>query len=136
MDPREILERHTEEVWNEGNLEAVDTYIAQEYVEHDPSVEDQFGGPEGYRRNVERFRAAFPDLEVVIEDAVVEGDTIAMRQRFRGTHRGEFMGIEPTGREVESTSFVFCRVDGEQIVETWVETDVVGLLNQLGVDVP
>lgn len=132
MDPRELLERHTEEVWNEGNLDRVETFVADEYVEHDPSIRDQFRGPAAYRQNVERFLSAFPDLTVTIEDAVVEDDTIAMRQRFRGTHEGEFLDIEPTGAVVESTSMVMCRIEGEKIVETWVETDMLGLLDQLG----
>jgi steroid delta-isomerase-like uncharacterized protein len=136
MDPRALLEQHTEEVWNRGNLDAVGEFISEDYVEHDPSVRDQFRGPEGYRRNVEEFLSAFPDLTVTIEDSIVEGDKIAMRQRFRGTHEGGFMGIEPTGKRVESTSFVMCRIEGDKIAETWVETDVIGLLEQLGVEVP
>lgn len=136
MDPRELLARHTEEVWNQGDLEAVDRYISPDYVEHDPSVKDQLEGPEAYRQNVELFLTAFPDLTVTIEDAVVEGDTIAMRQRFRGTHQGPFMGFEPTGETVDGTSFVFCRIEDDQIAETWVETDMLDVLSQLGVDVP
>lgn len=135
MDPRALLQEHTERVWNQGDLDAVDHFIADDYIEHDPSVEDRFEGPAAYRRNVESFRSAFPDLEVTIEDTVVEGDRIAMRQSFRGTHEGEFMGIDPTGNEVESTSLLICRVEGGKIAETWVETGMLDLLSQLGVDV-
>jgi steroid delta-isomerase-like uncharacterized protein len=136
MHPREVLESHTEDVWNQGNLDAVETYIAEDYVEHDPSVHDHIDGPEAYRRNVELFRSAFSDLTVTLEDTVVEGDEVAARQRFRGTHEGEFMGVEPTGREIDATSFVICRVEDDRIVETWVETDMLDLLNQLGLDLP
>lgn len=136
MNPRELLRQHTETVWNQGDLDAVDRFVAADYVEHDPSVEDRLDGPEAYRRNVEAFRSAFPDLEVTIEDSVVQDDRIAMRQSFSGTHEGEFMGIEPTGNEVESTSFLICRVEDGKIAETWVETDMLGLLEQLGVEVP
>lgn len=136
MDPREVLERHTEEVWNRGDLDAVETYIAEDYVEADPSVHDRIEGPEAYRANVAAFREAFPDLEVTIEDSVVEGEKIAMRQRWTGTHEGEFVGLEPTGREVDATSFLICRVVDDRIVETWVETDMLDVLGQLGVDLP
>lgn len=136
MDPRTLLEEHTERVWNQGDLDAVDRFIAPDYVEHDPSVEEHLNGPDAYRRNVDSFRSAFPDLEVTIEDSVVEGDRIAMRQSFRGTHEGEFMGIEPTGNEIKSTSLLICRIEDGKIAETWVETDMLGLLAQLGVDVP
>ena len=136
MDPLTLLEEHTETVWNQGDLDAVDRFIAAEYVEHDPSIEEELNGPDAYRQNVETFRSAFPDLKVTIEDSVVEGDRIAMRQSFRGTHEAEFMEIEPTGNEVVSTSLLICRIEGGKIAETWVETDMLGLLAQLGVDVP
>ncbi len=136
MDPRELLERHTAEVWNEGELEKVDRYIAPDYVEHDPSVKETVDGPAAYRRNVELFRSAFPDLSVTILDVVVEGDKIAMRQRWEGTHEGEFLGVEATGNHVEGSSYVFCRIEGEQIAETWVESDMLPVLEQLGVEVP
>lgn len=135
VTPRTLLRKHTEDVWNQGNLDAVEKYIADSYTEHDPSVHDELRGPEAYRRNVESFLTAFPDLEVTIEDSIVEGDKIAMRQRFRGTHTGEFVGIEPTGAEIDSTSFVICRVEDDKIAETWVETDMLGLFEQLGRDV-
>ena len=135
MRPRELLDRHTEEVWNQGNLDAVEKYIAESYTEHDPSIHEQLRGPEAYKRNVESFLSAFPDLEVTIEDSIVEGDKIAMRQRFCGTHTGTFEGIEPTGEEIESTSFLICRIEDDKIAETWVETDMLGLLEQLGCEV-
>jgi len=136
MDPRAILERHTEEVWNRGNLDAVDTYIAEDYVERDSAGTDEFHGPEGYKRSVENYRAAFPDLTVTIEESIVVGDRIVMRQRFTGTHEGTFMGIEPTGDEIESTSMLICRIENDRIAETWVETDTLGLLEDLGVEIP
>lgn len=136
MTPRELLHEHTERVWNQGDLDAVDEFIADEYVEHDPSIENGLSGPDAYRANVAKFRSAFPDLTVTIEDAVVEDDRIAMRQSFGGTHEGTFMGVAPTGTEVESTSMLICRVEDDMIVETWVETDLLGLLEQLGVTMP
>jgi len=136
MDPRELLERHTEEVWNQGDLTAVDRYIAPDYVEHDPSVTDRLDGPDAYRRNVERFRSAFPDLSVTIIDAIVQGNKIAMRQRWEGTHEGEFLGIEATGNSVQGSSYVFCRIENDQIAETWVESDMLPVLSQLGVELP
>lgn len=136
MTHRERFERHTQETWNEGNLDALDKFLADDYVEHDPSVEDEFQGRETYRKNVRNFRSAFPDLTVTNEDVLVDGDKLVARQTFGGTHRGEFMGIEPTGKEVESTSIVICRFENDRIAETWVTTDVFGLLEQLGVEVP
>lgn len=136
MDPRALLAEHTETVWNRGDLDAVDEFVAESYVEHDPTVADTLQGPEAYKANVEAFRSAFPDITVTIEDTLVEGDRIALRQRFTGTHRGPFMGLEPTGKRVDVSALLICRIDDGKIAETWVQTDTLDLLAQLGVDLP
>lgn len=136
MDPRELLAEHTEAVWNRGELDAVDDFVAAEYVEHDPTVAETLRGREAYKANVEQFRTAFPDITVTIEDTLVEGDRIALRQRFTGTHRGPFMGIEPTGETVDVSALLICRIADGKIAETWVQTDTVELLAQLGVELP
>ena len=134
MQPRDLFEEHTETVWNRGDLDAVETFIAEDYVEHDPSIMDAVEGPAAYRENVQAFRGAFPDFEVENTHLVVEGDTIVARQRFTGTHEGTFRGIEPTGNTIESTSIVICRVEDDKIAETWVETDMIRLYDQLGIE--
>jgi len=136
MHPRELFEAHTETVWNRGDLDAVEDFIAEGYVEHDPSIRDSVEGPAAYRENVDAFRSAFPDFEVENTHLLVDGDTIVARQRFTGTHKGPFEGVEPTGNAIESTSIVICRIAGNKIAETWVETDMVRLYDQLGVELP
>lgn len=128
---REIARRMHTEVWD-GNLDLVDDVIAEEYVEHGSAHPEDVHGPEAFKREVERLRAAFPDLSVTEEDTVAEGDRVASRITFRGTHEGEFLGRKPTGTTVEFEAIAINRfVDGE-IVEAWVQTDVMGLLAQLG----
>ncbi len=78
------------------------------------------------------FMEAFPDLRLTVEDIVAEGDTVAARVAFRGTHRGEFQGIPPTGKQVAFSSMVFNHVVDGKVEEHWVEMDLLRLMGQLG----
>jgi steroid delta-isomerase-like uncharacterized protein len=89
-------------------------------------------GAEGVRQQFEAFRAAFPDFHAVIHDQIAEGDKVVTRKVFHGTHRGELMGIPPTGREVQIEVIDIVRVEDGQIVEHWNVVDRLGLLQQLG----
>ena len=87
---REIIE----EVWNKGNLAAMDRYFAPDYVDHTP-FPGQGPGPEGYRQVVAAIRDAFPDLRLTLGDILGEGDKVAFRYTMEGTHQGGFMGMPP-----------------------------------------
>lgn len=77
--------------------------------------------------------AAFPDFRLVIEDQIAEGDRVATRVTFRGTHLGEYRGIAPTGRPVAYQGIAVDRIAGGKVVEGWHQADNLGLLRQLGV---
>lgn len=76
---------------------------------------------------------AFPHYELVVEDLIAEGDKVNVRARFRGVHRGEFMGIPATGREFDVAAFVTYRISNNRIVEHWLLPDSLALMQQLGV---
>jgi predicted ester cyclase len=75
---------------------------------------------------------AFPDLRLTVEDIFSEGDMVAARLTFQGTHRGEFQGIPPTGKQVAFSSIEVDRVVDGKVQEHWVELDQLGLMRQLG----
>ena len=132
---KRIARRVPEELAAEKDLDLVDEIYAADAVEHSPSGVHR--GRAGIRAEMEAVVAAFPDLSATVEDAVAEGDTVAMRVTLRGTHDGPFMGVEPTGKSFEVDNAVFTRVEDGQIAERWVQPDVLGLLRQVGaVDVP
>lgn len=79
------------------------------------------------------FFAAFPDANWTIEDMVAEGDRVAYRVTCRGTHRGEFMGIAPTGNKIETTNTGIERIAGGKLAEWWGTTDTLRMMQQLGV---
>jgi len=118
-----------------GEFDVIDEICTEDVVSHAP-----LGEPEGrvslkaYERPVHE---ALPDFDVTFEDLVAEGDRVAMRLTIRGTHEGELMGVEPTGRAVEFGNTVFHRLEGGKIAERWVQPDVLGLLRQVdAVDLP
>lgn len=128
----EIARRLHTEVWD-GNLDLVDEIIAEDYVEHSSAHPEGVHGPEEFRQEVEMLRSAFPDLTVTEEDTIAEGDKVASRVTFRGTHEDKFQGVEPTGKSVGFEAIAINRFEDGEIVEAWVQTDVMGLMQQLGV---
>jgi steroid delta-isomerase-like uncharacterized protein len=127
-----LVRRLYEEGWSRDNLDVAANAYAADFINHNPAMPGLPPGPEGIRLLVSGFRAAFPDLAYTIDDQIAEGDKVASRWTFRGTHQGEFMGIPATGKAVAVTGITIDRIAGGQIVEHWRETDILGLLQQLG----
>lgn len=129
-----LAHRWFEEVWNKGRAEAIDEMFACEGIAH--GLADQEGkelcGPEGYKPSFESFRNAFPDIRVIVEDTVTEGDKVAARCRVEGTHTGEGLGFAPTGRRVEFTGMTIIRVKDGKIVEAWNNFDFMTMFQQVG----
>lgn len=126
-----VVRRWVEEAWNRGHLALADELYPQDYVLH--YLPTPVYGAEGLKQFVRTYRAAFPDLHVTIEDMMAAGDKVVWRFTIRGTHRGDFQGIAPTGRPITVTGIVYSRFDGGKWVEDWANADALGMLQQLGV---
>jgi predicted ester cyclase len=114
-----IFRRYIEEVWNQTNLELVDE-IFDRYVSHQPDGQTLERGPEDVKRFVGEFRVAFPDLRLIIEEQLAEGDKVMVRATLRGTHQRGFRGMAPTGKEIEERGFSVFRFSEEgKVVESW-----------------
>ena len=126
-----LVRRLIEEAWNKGNLAVIDELLSPDYVLHiaAPGTPDR----EGYKQAVNMYRTAFPDFHFTIEDMVAEGEKVAIRATMRGTQQGELMGFAPTGKELTQTAIAIRRFEGGKIVEEWVETNMLGLMQQMGV---
>jgi steroid delta-isomerase-like uncharacterized protein len=132
MSPHETaLRRLIDQAWNRGHLAVVDEIVAAGYSAHDPTMARE-PAPDGFKKVVELFRAAFPDLRYSIEDVIEAGDRIALRFVAAGSHGGEFLGIPPTGRAVEIQGIAIYRFESGRIVEGWFQWDALGLMRQLG----
>ena len=132
-DNNEAVIRRWIEAYNERDLEAEAAVLAPGFVAHVPAAPGPLKGLEAWRRFSGPFAEAFPDLRLTVEDVVSEGEKVAARVAFRGTHRGgEFQGIRPSGKEVAFSSIELNRVVGGKVEEHWVELDLLGLMQQLG----
>ncbi len=135
QENREIAHRF-EEAYNTGNVADAAEFIAPSFAQRGPGVPPVPPGPQGYQEGVRAFRSAFPDLHVTIDDMVVAEDKVAVRFHARGTHRGEFQGIAPTGKPVETTGIDIIHIANGQITEAWTEIDSLSFYRQLGVVQP
>jgi predicted ester cyclase len=90
-------------------------------------------GAEGFKQLIGMFKGAFPDLRVTVEDAYSDGDKVGSRGTITGTHQGEFMGVAATGRAITVKYLDLWRIEEGQFVETGVQMDTMGLMQQLGV---
>jgi steroid delta-isomerase-like uncharacterized protein len=120
-------------VWEEGNIDLVDELLAPDYINHTPASPDQPTGPEGVKGVVAMFRSAIPDLRVVVEDMIAEGDKVVVRYTLEGTHEGELFGVPPTGQRLSIKSIAVERVSDGKIREHWRVTDGLDMMQQLGV---
>jgi steroid delta-isomerase-like uncharacterized protein len=129
-----FIRRWFEEVWNKGREEAIDEMFAEEGVAN--GLVDERGqplrGPAGFKPFFHKFREAFPEIEVVVEDAIAEGDRVAARCTVRGRHRGDALGFAATERPVEFTGITIVRIRHGKIVEAWNNFDFMTMFQQLG----
>jgi steroid delta-isomerase-like uncharacterized protein len=127
-----IVRRFVDEVQSGGNIDAIDELCAPEFVNHSapPGVPSNC---EGAKQVMAMFRQAFPDSYFTVEDMVAEGDKVATRKTFHGTHQGEFMGIPPTGQQVSVGLIDIVRIADGKVVEHWSMGDNLGMMQQLGI---
>jgi steroid delta-isomerase-like uncharacterized protein len=117
-----------------GDADALQELMAPHVIDHNPMA-DQRPGLEGFKQWMAAVRGSFPDLHGTVEDVVAEGDRIAARMTWRGTHRGEFMGIPPTNRPVTFSAFHVVRFEGGRAEEWWGTANLLDVLQQLGAEV-
>lgn len=127
---KKIVRRMFEEAMNQKNLSLVNELIADKYVNHDmPGAT----GPDGMRKIIETFFDGFPDMQIRLQEVIGEGNMVATRGEWTGTHKGSFMGIPATGKRVKINYIDMWRMEDGKGVENWVQMDIPGLMQQLGV---
>ena len=133
-DNAAFIRRWFEEVWNKGREEAIDEMFAEDGVAHGLGDEpgQDIRGASQFKPFFRSFRGAFPDLEVVVEDTVSEGDRVAARCSVRAKHSGHTLGFAATHRPVEFHGITIVRIGGGQIVEAWNHFDFMSMFRQLG----
>ena len=124
---REVVRRLYEDCLNAGRVEDIPALVSADFV--GPSGER---GPDGFRAITLSLRAAFPDIHFTLEDMAAEGDRVAVRWTWRGTHRGRFRAFAATQKPVTNDGIAFYQVEGGRIVRSWLQTDRLGFLQQIG----
>lgn len=126
-----IYQHYIQQVFNQGQVDLLDELLSPSYLYHE-APPGTLPGAEGIKQVVSMFRAAFPDLEITIDDQVAEGDLVCTRATTRGTHQGEIFGIPATGKAVTMNGLTLVRIVEGRIAESWVKNDVMSLMHQLG----
>lgn len=128
---RLLIRRFIDEVINKKNLDAIDTLVANDFVEHVP-FPGQGPGREGLKYAIGLFLNAFPNIHWALDEQIAEGNKVVSRFTWTGTHRGLFLGIAPTGRMVQVWGVVNDVIRGGQLAESRMIMDTLGLMQQLG----
>lgn len=131
--PEDTLTRLYEDVWNGSNPDTANELVHEEYHIHERELAAEMQGPALYRALARGTREIFPDMKFTIEDILGVDEKVALRWTMTGTHEGGPMfGVEPTGQEVELTAIEINRFEDGKLIETWTQSDQLGLVQQLG----
>src|SRR5271154_1633327 len=128
-----LLRRWFQEVWNEGKTETIHELLAPDAI-GTGELEDgrPLRGPAEFVPFVQRIRGAFPDIQIIVEDAFGAKDKVVLRWSATMTHRGDHLGIAATGKPVNMTGISIARIVDKKIVEGWDNWDQLGMLKQIG----
>jgi len=123
--------RFVERVVNAKDYDVADEVIAADVISHDP-FPGQEPGPAGVKDTFRQFHAAFPDLHAKIENLIAEDDKVVCHLIATGTHKGAFMGHEPTGNPIRFEEILVLRFKDGKVAEHWAVADVLGLMQAIG----
>ena len=124
------------QVWAVGGLPIVDELAAPDIVVSYPFPPEPIRGAEAFKGFLRQFFEALPDVTVLVDDMIAEGEKVAVRWTFRGTHQGPLLSLSPTGRSVQVSGLTFYRIIGGKVVEETGIGNTLGLLQQLGAVAP
>lgn len=130
-EENKALARKFLQMFELGEPSVADEIVAADYYNHD--APDPNLGSEGVKAGVTMFKNALPDAQLNIAFQLAEEDKVVTRYTWSGTHLGEYYGIPATGKRVNWTSTVTFRIDDGKIREAWLNSDRLGLMQQLGV---
>lgn len=131
---KELILTMNLEIWNKGNLAAIDELYSQNFVGHFLPDGSEDKGIEALREHVKKHREAFPDWKEEIKHIVAEKDLVVIQFESSGTNHGSWAGNPPTGKKVRINEFAILRIEKGKIAEQWLLPDIYNLRKQLGLD--
>ena len=127
---KRLVNRIFDEAISSGIYDVIDELIAPNYVSH--GLPMSINGPQGLRQSIETFRSAFPDLYMLVEEQIADGDQVSNQGYITGTHRGEFLGVPASGEQIKVNVISIWRFENSKVVENWVQIDYMSLMRQIG----
>src|SRR5579863_670401 len=130
---KHVVQRFVEECWNQGNLNKASEFLDDQVRFHDPAFPGLSPGIQNIKNHIEGTRKAFPDLHITIEDTIAERNEVVLHWTARGTHKGQFVGLQPTQRKVSIDGTSIYRLEGSKIAESYANWNLASLMAQVGV---
>jgi len=130
-----IARRLMDEAWSEGKLDVISEIVASDCHLHDPVFPSLTPGAESLKRHIQMCRTSFPDLRFRIDDVIAERNEVVIHWIAGGTHKAQFLGMQPTNRKANVSGTSIYRLHNGKIVEMWSDWNVLTLMQQLGLTV-
>jgi C-1 hydroxylase len=127
LEENKAIVRRFVESYNERKLDLIDDFVAPNYIDHDKNI-----GREGLKQLISMGIKAFPDWFETIEDIIAEGDKVWVLLTYTGTSKGDFMGLNPTGKKINSKAVDIYRIVNGKLAEYWNVTDNINIFTQIG----
>ena len=126
---KKIIRNIFEKGMNKKDMSAIEKYIDPQYMNHDMPMPGP--GPAGLKAVMDQFFDAFPDMHIILEEEIGDGDYVATRGYWTGTNKGSFMGMPATGKTVKASFMDFWKLKDGKCVENWVRMDNAAIIQQL-----
>jgi steroid delta-isomerase-like uncharacterized protein len=130
---KKVVQRFVEECWNQGNLNKVSELLTEQVQFHDAVFPNLNPGVQNIKNHIEGCRRAFPDLKFTIDDTIAERNEVVNHWRATGTHKGQFLGMQPTNRKVTIDGTSIYRIEGAKIAESHANWNLASMMQQIGV---
>jgi len=130
---KQVVQRFVEECWNQGNLNRLSDFLADQVRFHDPVFPNLNPGIQNVKNRIELSRRAFPDLRFTIDDTIAERNEVVLHWKAHGTHKGPFLGMQPTNRKCTVDGTSIYRLENSKIIEEYANWNLATMMQQLGV---
>ena len=130
---KEIVHRYMDDCWNLGKLDELRELVADNCAHHDSVFPSLQPGVDNLRRHIAMCRNGFPDCNFAIDDTIAERNEVVIHWTVTGTHKGQFLGMLPTNRNITVTGTSIFRIEDRKIAEQWADWNLMSMMEQLGV---
>lgn len=130
---KRIMRKFVEQFWNKRKLEWADQALAPNFIRREIGSGDEYRGPAGLKAAATKWAGAFPNMHLVIDEIIAEGNCVATRWTSRGSHKGVLEGLAPTGKKIVVRGISTVRFANGRMIEELVAFDTLPMMQQLGV---